>query len=213
MIVIVMGVSGSGKTTVGKLIAERLGWRFEDADDYHSAENKAKMRSGHPLNDQDREPWLGSLRAMIEDRLEKDQPTIVACSALKNVYREKLIPAGVAGARGGTVPSNESTPSDKLTEGKRRVIFLYLKASFDEIASRLAHRKHEFMNPDLLKSQFQTLEEPMDTQLSRQPAGQRDRGRQPDLTQPEMTETIVVDTDGLTTKQVADEAIRRLQQS
>lgn len=203
MIVIVMGVSGSGKTTVGKLIADAMGWRFEDADDYHSAENKAKMSSGHGLNDHDREPWLASLRAMIEDRLERNQETVVACSALRSVYRQMLIPPSespIPSIAESQTPSSECRPGSTIPPeaagargGKQvpsKVVFLYLKASLEEIASRLAHRKHEFMNPSLLRSQFQTLEEPTDSEASR---------------------TIVVDTYGLTAEQVATEAVSRLQ--
>jgi|AGTN01.3.fsa_nt_gi Gluconate kinase len=239
MIVIVMGVSGSGKTTVGKLVAERMGWRFDDADDYHSAENKAKMGSGQPLTDQDRAPWLASLRVMIEDRLEKNQGTVVACSALKSDYRKLLVPAAVAGTRGGKqVPSNEQLPlppDQKPSDNQPRIVFLYLKASFDEIASRLAHRKHEFMNPNLLKSQFQTLEEPTDSE-----GQQADSEGQPTDFEGQSTDsegqstdsegqstdadgnhvesapnsepfrTIVVDTAGLTAEQVADVAVSKL---
>lgn len=251
MIVIVMGVSGSGKTTVGRLIAERLGWQFEDADDYHSAANKAKMRSGQPLNDEDREPWLVSLREMIEDRLERNASTVLACSALKSVYREKLVPAGVAEAGGGKVPSKMPAPSQNLspkrlgqsqesltenpsTQNSSKVVFLYLKASFEEITSRLAERKHEFMNPALLKSQFQTLEEPIASVPARknsftgspipvleghEPATERQGSRSAASSghssqhgQSVVVETIIVETDGLSAEQVTDEAVRLLNQ-
>lgn len=135
MIIIVMGVSGSGKTTVGGLLADRMGCGFSDADDFHPANNVEKMRAGIPLTDDDRWPWLKALRQAIEDWEAAGQSRVIACSALKAAYRHLLAP------RGG-------------------VVFVFLKGRAETIASRLKARKGHYMNPDLLASQFATLEEP-----------------------------------------------------
>jgi gluconokinase len=138
MIVIVMGVAGSGKTTVGQLLAKELGWIFRDADEFHSAANIEKMTGGTPLNDADRAPWLEAMRAAIAAWLREDKNAVVTCSCLRAAYRKTLLvdPA--------------------------RVRFVYLKGSFDLIAARLRARPHHFMKPEMLKSQFETLEEPQD---------------------------------------------------
>ena len=91
MIVIIAGVSGSGKTTVGVLLADRLGWRFADADDFHPAANVAKMRAGIPLTDADREPWLRSIAAWMDERIAHGEAAVVGCSALKRSYRDRLL--------------------------------------------------------------------------------------------------------------------------
>jgi len=137
VIIVVMGVSGSGKTSVGKRLAQRLLCDFIDADDFHSADNKAKMHSGIPLTDEDRQPWLQSLAELISAHRKAGTSLVLACSALKEAYRQIL--AGIEGSK---------------------PIFVYLKVSPVILEKRLAHRRHEFMNPSLLKSQFQTLEEP-----------------------------------------------------
>ena len=134
--VIVMGVSGSGKSTVGRELAERLGWSFEDADAYHPPENVAKMRLGTPLTDGDRWPWLDRLRAMLRERVERSDPTVLACSALKRSYRERL---------GTTDP---------------RIALVYLRGSPQLISTRLRSRTDHYFDPALLDSQFQALEEP-----------------------------------------------------
>ncbi len=138
MIVLVMGVSGAGKTTIGQLLAEQLRWEFHDADDLHSAANKAKMAAGIALTDADRAPWLASIRKLIADSLTQNVNVVIACSALKQSYRDEIIvdPA--------------------------RVRIVYLKGSPALIASRIAARKNHFMNKDLLGSQFDSLEEPRD---------------------------------------------------
>lgn len=133
---ILMGVSGSGKTTVGKSLAERLGWDFYDADDFHLSENVAKMASGIPLNDSDRAPWLASLHELISSSLRTDHPGVLACSALKERYRQQLM------------------------EGNEGVQIIYLKGSYDLIWSRMKKRTDHYMKPHMLKSQFETLEEP-----------------------------------------------------
>ena len=140
MIVVLMGVSGSGKTTIGTLLAERLGTVFADADDYHPAANKAKMAAGHPLNDDDRQPWLEALNDVLRYWYESGKGGVLACSALKAKYRETLV---------GGMPDGA-------------VQFVLLDGSKELIAERLAQRSHEFMNPKLLDTQFATLEKPKD---------------------------------------------------
>ncbi len=140
MIVVLMGVSGSGKTTIGKLLAERTGAVFADADDYHSAANKAKMAAGHALTDADREPWLVTLHGVLRGWFAAGQPGVLACSALKASYRTTLGAGMPAGA----------------------VRFCFLDAPPALLAERLAHRHHEYMNPALLESQMKTLEPPAD---------------------------------------------------
>ena len=135
MIVIVMGVSGCGKTTIGELLAERLGCAFSDADDFHPAANVEKMRAGSPLSDDDRRPWLQALRRAIEGWQAAGESRVIACSALKAAYRDQLSPQGDA-------------------------IFVFLTGSTETIAARLEARKGHYMNPNLLASQFETLEEP-----------------------------------------------------
>jgi len=137
MIIVLMGVCGSGKTTIGEKLAERLGCGFSDADGFHPKENVEKMRAGVPLTDEDRWPWLRALRAAIEGWQAEGVSHIVACSALKQVYREIL------------------SPLDD-------VVFVYLKGSAEVIGPRLRARQGHYMNPALLESQFATLEEPQD---------------------------------------------------
>jgi gluconokinase len=132
MIAVLMGVSGSGKTTIGERVAARLGWRFIDADDHHPPANVAKMSSGIPLEDEDRWPWLDRLNGLL--RAEGD--AVLACSALKESYRRRLV-AGV---------------------GDWKLFFLTADKAL--IAARLAARKHRYMPASLLDSQFATLEAP-----------------------------------------------------
>lgn len=133
---IVMGVSGSGKTSVGKSLAKHLGWDFYDADDFHPPENVAKMAKTIPLTDSDRAPWLAALHELISSSLAQNRPGVLACSALKERYRQKLL------------------------EGNDRVRLIYLKGSYDLIWSRMSARKDHYMKPHMLQSQFETLEEP-----------------------------------------------------
>ena len=135
MIGIVFGVSGAGKTTIGKLLAQELGWRFYEADDFHSRANIEKMHRGIPLNDEDRWPWLESLRQLIERSLEAGENAVLACSPLKRAYRERLR------------VSNE-------------VKFVFLRGDYALIEKQLRRRHGHFMNPELLRSQFADLEEP-----------------------------------------------------
>jgi gluconokinase len=138
-LLIVMGVSGSGKTTIGRLLAERTGWTFKDADDYHGDDNIAKMRAGVPLTDEDRIPWLDTLRRnVVAPSLETGQPAILACSALKAAYLGRL---------GAQDP---------------RVRVVCLKGDVQLIRERMERRSGHFMGADLLASQFQALEVPDD---------------------------------------------------
>jgi gluconokinase len=133
---IVMGVSGSGKTTIGEKLAERLGWRYEDGDTFHPKGNVAKMSAGHPLTDEDRWPWLRAIAAEIDRLCAAHEPAVIGCSALKRDYR------------------------DILVHGRSDVRIVYLAGTQELIADRLAHRKGHFMPAGLLKSQFETLQPP-----------------------------------------------------
>lgn len=132
MIVVVMGVAGSGKTTIGEALARELGWRYLDADDYHPAANVAKMAAGTPLQDADRWPWLDRLNAV----LRSEQDAVLGCSALKESYRKRL------------------------TAGLRSFRIVHLRGSFELLSRRAAERKHRFMPSSLLQSQFDALEPP-----------------------------------------------------
>jgi gluconokinase len=134
MIVLVMGVAGVGKTTIGEALAKALGARFIDADDYHPPENVAKMKAGIALSDEDRWPWLQRLNGILED----EQNAVLACSALKESYRQRL------------------------SEGISKFITVYLHASAELIRSRMATRTHRYMPATLLESQFAALEPPAD---------------------------------------------------
>lgn len=135
---VVMGVSGCGKSSVGEALANQLGWDFYDADDFHPPENVAKMASGTPLNDSDRAPWLATLHDLISSNLTRNQPGVLACSALKERYRQQLL------------------------DGNPNVQIVYLKGSYDLIWSRMEERTDHYMKPHMLKSQFDALEEPTD---------------------------------------------------
>jgi gluconokinase len=137
VIVVLMGVSGVGKTTVGRLLVDRLGWEFLDGDDFHPPVNKAKMARGEPLTDADRGPWLDVLAAAIRRRLESNVSAVLACSALKEAYRERL--------RVGP-----------------EVRFVHLRADAATLRQRLEQRQGHYFQPGLLASQLEALEEPSD---------------------------------------------------
>jgi gluconokinase len=140
MVVIVMGVTAAGKSTIGRRLAAALGWEFHDGDDLHSEDNKRKMHRGEPLTDLDRAPWLLAVRGAIESMLSAGVSGVVACSALKQAYRDQLV--------AGLDPAS--------------VKVAYLKGSKELISARLAGRSGHFMNQILIQSQFDTLEEPGD---------------------------------------------------
>lgn len=135
MVYVIMGVSGSGKTTVGKKLAEKLEMPFFDADDYHPTSNVRKMKSGQPLTDEDRKPWLDGLHDHISE-WNSGVGAVLACSALKKSYR------------------------DILMGSSNNIRFVYLKGKKEIIQNRMENRKHHYMPPSLLESQFETLEEP-----------------------------------------------------
>jgi gluconokinase len=135
MVVILFGVAGSGKTTVGRLLSRELGWRFYDADDFHPISNVEKMKQAIPLSDEDRRPWLEGLRELIRTCLTQGVDAVLACSALKESYRQYL----------------------RINE---KVRFVFLKGDFDLIQERLRSRYGHFMDASLLRSQFDALEEP-----------------------------------------------------
>ena len=139
-VIIIMGVAGSGKSTVGARLAQALGGSFHDADDYHPPENIAKMASGEPLNDQDRAPWLKRMREEIVDPAPGGQLTLLACSALKDAYRKQL---GV---------------------GTGGVALVYLKGDQGTLQRRLDGRDGHFMKAAMLASQLATLEEPLESE-------------------------------------------------
>ena len=144
----VTGVAGSGKTTVGRALAERVGARFVDADDHHPESSIVKMSRGIPLTDDDRFPWLESLADIIAEHLSIDKPLVLACSALKQKYRDVLVRGCQSSPLSSTAPS--------LTNVK----FIYLKCDIDTIRKRMSSRQNHFMPLSLIESQFADLEEP-----------------------------------------------------
>jgi len=135
VIIVICGVSGAGKTTVGKLLAGELGWRFIEADDFHPAANIQKLRVGHPLTDEDRWPWLDGLRKQIEQLLAAGDNAVLACSALKRAYRDRLRVSG-------------------------EVKFVFLRGDYALVEKQLRGRRGHFMNPELLRSQFDDVQKP-----------------------------------------------------
>ena len=135
---LLMGVSGCGKTTIGKALAQQLGWDFYDADDFHQTKNITKMASGIPLTDEDRAPWLASLQRLISDCLKANKPAVLACSALKERYRQQLL------------------------KDNHGVLIVYLKGSLNLTRLRMTSRPRHYMKLGLLQSQFDGLEEPHD---------------------------------------------------
>lgn len=131
-----MGVSGSGKTTIGQALSDRLNCSFYDADDFHPPENIQKMSQGIPLTDSDRLPWLATIKTVINQHQQQQKDAVITCSALKQVYR------------------------DFLQKNTQDLVWIYLKGTYQQISDRLNNRSDHFMKSDLLMSQFQTLEEP-----------------------------------------------------
>ena len=138
MIILVMGVSGAGKSTIGNLLAISLGWEFKDADDFHPDDNIEKMSQGIPLSDADRAPWIKKIQTAIDSWLKDEKNVVLACSALKNSYRKLLL------------------------RDEEKVKLVYLKGSFELIEKRLQKRQNHYMKSNLLLSQFETLEEPVE---------------------------------------------------
>jgi gluconokinase len=136
VVLITMGVSGAGKTTLGEMLAQRLGWPFKEGDELHPAANVEKMRSGHPLNDADRAPWLAAIGAWIDRWVAAGQSGVISCSALKRAYR------------------------DTLDRGRPAVRFVFIDLDEATIAERLKQRKGHYWPPELLHSQFEALEVP-----------------------------------------------------
>ena len=141
MVIVIIGVAGAGKTTIGKLLSEGLGWPFYEGDDFHTSANVEKMSRGTPLSDEDRWPWLAELRKLIDQLIGQGQDAVLACSALKRSYR------------------------DRLQGDAAQVAFVYLKGDYGTVWERLSARPGHFMRAGMLESQFQTLEEPDDATI------------------------------------------------
>ena len=137
MIVVIAGVAGSGKTTIGEELSSRLGWTFADGDEFHPAANVAKMRAGIPLTDADRGPWLAAITSWMDDIIASGQSAVVACSALKRSYR------------------------DELLSGRDQAVMVFLEVSREKDADRVSHRQGHFFAEPLLASQFAALELPV----------------------------------------------------
>ena len=135
MVAVIWGVAGVGKTTIGKLLAQELGWKFYEGDDFHPAANIEKMKRGEPLTDEDRQPWLERLHQRIDESIAVGENAVVACSALKKKYRDQL--------RAGS-----------------EVKFIFLRGSHSRVADQLRSRRGHFFDPSLLESQFADLQEP-----------------------------------------------------
>ena len=138
-ILVMMGVSGCGKTTVGKLVAEEMNWEFVEGDEYHSPENIAKMSSGQPLSDDDRFDWMNALNAKISEILTAGESGVVACSALKEKHRKDL-----------------------AKNWEDQVLYIHIQGTFDEIHERMEAREGHYMKAGMLRSQFEALEPPED---------------------------------------------------
>ena len=138
MVIVIIGPMGCGKSTIGSMLAEQLNWDFDDADDFHPPENVEKMRSGIPLDDNDRFGWLTTLRERMQEKIRQKRNLILACSALKQSYR------------------------DILGIDQEQIFSVYLKGSRKVLQERLTARSHQYMNDSLLNSQLQTMEEPAD---------------------------------------------------
>lgn len=136
VILLIMGVAGSGKSTIGRSVADRLGWPYFEADDFHSAANKAKMAGGVPLNDDDRAPWLAAIRHAMDESVAAGRSAVFTCSALKNRYREQLAVPGL--------------------------LLVHLQGDYATILERVGQRAGHYMKPEMVRSQFDALEAPSD---------------------------------------------------
>jgi gluconokinase len=169
-----MGVAGSGKTMIGSMLAHELGWEFYDGDDFHSESNRVKMSQNIPLTDDDRAEWLLSLRSLIEENIRLEHSIVLACSALKNAYRDMLgrkektahlhCNKRSAAQVSGRVSIRARKPSALLNRqpSQRHILFIYLRGTYEQIESRLRGRTGHFMSAEMLASQFDILEEPQD---------------------------------------------------
>ncbi|XP_013876215.1 probable gluconokinase [Austrofundulus limnaeus] len=156
MIYILMGVSGSGKTSLGTFLSEKLGWPFYEGDNFHPHENIQKMARGEPLTDQDRFPWLLKLHEIINRERSSGSDALIACSALKRLYRQILL-------HGSSALTSSSCPHQSISPPTSSdVFFLYLHGDYDFIYQRMVARKGHYMKADLLRSQFDILEPPTD---------------------------------------------------
>ncbi|XP_076010448.1 putative gluconokinase [Genypterus blacodes] len=156
MIYIIMGVSGCGKSTLGTVLSERLGWPLYEGDDFHPQESINKMARGDPLTDEDRLPWLLKLHEVIEEERRTGSHAVVVCSALKRQYRQILL-------HGSKALTTSSCPDQEVPHPTiSNVFFLFLNGDYNLIHQRIENRSGHFMNPGMLRSQFGTLEPPLD---------------------------------------------------
>ncbi|XP_035514697.1 probable gluconokinase isoform X2 [Morone saxatilis] len=156
MIYIIMGVSGCGKSTLGALLSEKLGWPMHEGDDFHPQENIEKMSRGEPLTDQDRFPWLLKLHEVIERERCSGSDALVVCSALKRLYRQILLYGSKA------LSSSSGLDEDVLPPSCPDVFFLFLHGDYDLLHQRMVARRGHYMGANLLRSQFDVLEPPLD---------------------------------------------------
>ncbi|XP_071782522.1 putative gluconokinase isoform X1 [Centroberyx gerrardi] len=156
MIYIIMGVSGCGKSTLGTFLSEKLGWPLYEGDNFHPKENIEKMSRGEPLTDQDRLPWLLELHDIIVKERSSGSDALVVCSALKRIYRQILLYGSKA------LPSSSSPDQEQEPLAIPDVFFLFLYGDYDFIHQRMVARRGHFMSEDLLRSQFDVLEPPLD---------------------------------------------------
>ena len=178
-IIIIMGVAGCGKSTIGAMLAHELGWDFYDADDFHSESNRIKMAQNIPLTDEDRADWLDSLRSLIGQNIQNEKSIVLACSALKKSYRDILGNPHNQYVAASGFTAKQSPHQDKevahlhcnkrsaaqvsgKTPSQRHIEFIYLRGTYEQIETRLLQRSGHFMSAKMLTSQFDILEEPHD---------------------------------------------------
>jgi gluconokinase len=166
-IIIIMGVAGCGKSTIGSMLAHELGWDFYDADDFHSEANRIKMAQNIPLTDEDRASWLDSLHSLIGQNIQNEKPIVLACSALKKSYRDILgnphnQHVAASGFTAKQSPHQDKEVASGKTPSQRHIEFIYLRGTYEQIEARLLQRSGHFMSAKMLASQFDILEEPQD---------------------------------------------------